>query len=304
MRGVGTSTRRAQVVMAVAFCALAARVSAITPTPTPVAGSATATKGKATPTATITPTGPPLIAIDNVSATDSTSFFTDFDAFVLGTVAEDLTVPGMTFTSDPPGIWQIALSTTAFQTPLRAPFQTLREKVLIQPSTPGTLTITFASPVNNFSCTFAESQPPGTSSLVVQAYSGTTLVGSTSRLTTTGDVFGEGTVNFTNSTLFDKVRLSSISGIPAPTPTATPHSPPLNPTRSTPRSLPDGSTGLAAGTGSACAITTQDSKGSAALLIGVSFLIVLARNLRRRGAARRLSRRDPLAVGSLQTSSQ
>ncbi len=281
-----TFTRNALVAMTVALCSLAARTSAITPTPTltPTRGSATATKGKATPTATttMTPAGPVLIAIDDVSATDSTSFSTDFEAFALGTVAENLTVPGMTFTSDPPGIWQIALSTTAFQTPLRAPIQTLRGKVLIQPSTPGTLTIAFASPVHNFSCTFAESQPPGTSGLVVQAYSGTTLVGSTSGVTTTGDVFGEGTVNFATSTLFDKVRLSAISGTPPPTPTATPHSPPLNPTRSTPRSVPDGGAGLAGGTGSACAITTHDSNGSAALLIGVSFLIVFARNLRRR----------------------
>jgi len=162
----------------------------------------------------------PLIAIDDLVATGaggSPRFSTDFSSASLGALAEDLTVPGMTFTSDPPGTWIVALTF----------FSTLADNVLYQPDTPGTLDIAFTTPVTNFSCAFAENQPVGASSLVVTAFSGTTAIGSVVQTTTTGG-FGEGVVTFASATAFDRVRLSSILNI-SPTPTSTPSTPTSTP---------------------------------------------------------------------------
>ena len=265
-------SHNAALVIGVALCAVTLPTSAITLTPT---SSATG-KATPTPTMTVTPSGPVLIAIDNLSATDTLTFSTDFDAFSRGTVAEDLNVQGITFTSDPPGIWEIQPAAATFQSGLRTRFQTLTGNVLIQLSTPGTLTITFASPVSSFSCTFAEDQPPGASSLIVQAYRDTTLVRSTSFLTNRGDVFGEGAVNLVSSTRFDTVRLSSIFGTPSPTPTATPHLPSLNPGGSPPAVGPDGALPLGGG-GNGCSIGDAGARVLAYPLGAVLLLIVCVR---------------------------
>jgi hypothetical protein len=258
--------------------ALCIFVSASLPRPvTAATGPTSVTQSTPTPTATPRPL---LIAIDNIVATGSTQFSTDFDSFALGTLAEDLTVSGMTFTPDPPGTWQIGQSRTIFQIPL----QTLVGNVLYQPSTPGTLIIAFATPISSFSCSFAEDQPPGASSLTVQAYTGTTLVGSASRVTTTGNLIGEGAIDLTSATPFNKVRLSGDYAV-LPTPTPTPHSPAgnLNPT-GIPNTEPDTGTGLSVGSrGSSCSITDQGSRWAVALLMGVPFLMRFARDRRQIG---------------------
>lgn len=250
---------------------------------TPVA-SASVTKSTPTPTATSTATPRPLlIAIDNLVATDSTQFSTDFDAFAPGALAENLTVSGMTFTPDPPGTWQVDEAANTFQTSFQNPFRNLTGNLLHQ-TTPGTLMIAFTSPINAFSCNFAADQPPGTSSLIVQRFSGTTLVGSASQVASTGDVFGEGSVDFASSTPFNKVRLSSVYGTPSPTPTPTPHLPSRNPTEiccGTPNTVPSTGAGLPLGNfGSSCSIADQDSRWVVALLVGVSFLMRFARDRR------------------------
>jgi hypothetical protein len=218
-------------------------------------------------------------------ATGATQLSTNFDSFAPGLLAENLTVSGMTFTPDPPGTWQIGQATMIFQVPLQIPFQTLVGNVLYEPSTPGTLTITFAETINRFRCTFAEDQPPGASSLTAQAYSGTTLVGSTSRVTTTGDLFGEGAIDLTSATPFNKVRLSgsyAAQTTPTPTPTPQPASN-RNPTAICcgPTTGPGTGTGLPIGNGgSSCAIADQGSRWVVALLGGVLFLMRLARDRR------------------------
>jgi hypothetical protein len=230
---------------------------------------------QSTPTPTATP-GPLLIAIDNIVATGSTQFSTNFDSFALGTLAEDLTVSGMTFTPDPPGTWEIGEAATIFQVPL----QTLLGRVLYQPSTPGTLIITFAAPINQFSCTFAEDQAPGTSSLTVQAYSGTTLVGSASRLTASGNLVGEGAISLTSATPFNKIRLSGNYAV-GPTPTPTPNIPSgnLNPTVPC-CGPPNTGPSLPLSSGSSCAIADQGSPWAVALLMGIPFLTRFGRGRR------------------------
>jgi len=207
-----------------------------------------------------------LIAIDNLVARGSTDFATNFDAFTAGTVAEDLTVPGMTFTADPPGSWQIA---DAAGEPFGVSFRTLSGEILLQ-STAGTLTITFTSPVNSFACDFGMNQPRGTSGLAVQSYRGTTLINSTSQLTTTGTVVGEGSVDLSSAAAFDKVRLSTITGTPTPTPTPTAGqaSLPRNPTSGLPNPAPNNLSGMAEGNGGGgCSIAASPPAVSGVFLI-------------------------------------
>jgi hypothetical protein len=251
-------------------------VSASLPRPATAVSVGAASVTLSTPTPTATPRSL-LIAIDNVVASGSTQFSTDFDSFALGTLAENLTVSGMTFTPDPPGTWEIGQSTAIFQVPL----QTLLGNVLYQPSTPGTLIITFAAPISRFSCTFAEDQPPGTSSLTVQAYTGTTLVGSASQVTTTGNLFGEGAINLTSATPFNKVRFSGNYAV-GPTPTPTPHSSSgnLNPTGICCGSPGTGAALPLSSGGSSCSVADQDSRWAVALLMGVPFLMRFARDRR------------------------
>ena len=243
-----------------------------TATPT---GSASS-RGTPTPTPTST-VAPLLVAIDNLTVRGSTDFSTNFDNVTVGTFAEDLNIPGITFTADPPGSWQIA---DAAAEPFGAPFRTLTGEILLQ-TTPGTLIITFASPVNTFACDFGMNQPRGASGLAVQSYLGTTLIDSTSQLTTTGTVVGEGTITFSSAAAFDRVRLSSIMGTPTPTPTPTSGSGslPLNPTNGLPNAASDNPAGTAEGDGGGgCSIADPDFSVSGVFLIVLPFLISIGRS--------------------------
>jgi hypothetical protein len=249
-----------------------APAGAVTATPT---GSASP---QGTPTATPTRTvAPVLIAIDNLAVRGSVDLSTNFDTFTAGTLAEDPTVRGMTFTADPPGSWQIA---DAAVESFGAPFRTLTGEILLQ-SAAGTLIITFASPVNTFACDFGMNQPRGASGLAVQSYLGTTLINSTSQLTTTGTVVGEGTINLSSAAAFNKVRLSSITGTltPTPTPTSGSGSLPLNPTNGLPNAPPNNPAGIAEGNGGGgCSIAAPDSAVSGVFLIVLPFLITIGRS--------------------------
>jgi len=243
-----------------------------TATPT---GSASS-RGTPTPTPTST-VAPLLVAIDNLTVRGSTDFSTNFDNVTVGTFAEDLNIPGITFTADPPGSWQIA---DAAAEPFGAPFRTLTGEILLQ-TTPGTLIITFASPVNTFACDFGMNQPRGASGLAAQSFLGTTLIDSTSQLTTTGIVVGEGTIRLSSAADFDKVRLSSLTGrlTPTPTPTSGSGSLPLNPTSGLPSVVPNNPSGLAEGNGGGgCSIAAPDSALSDVCLILLPFLMTVGRS--------------------------
>lgn len=262
---------------------ISATAGAATPTATAIQSS----QGTPTPTATGA-AAEALIAIDNLVARGSSSFVTNFDAFTAGTFAENLNVSGITFAPDPPGSWQIA---DASAEPFGAPFQTLTGEILAQ-STAGTLIISFASPVNSFTCDFAMNRPRGASGILVQSYAGTTQVSSTPQLTTVGTDVGEGSINLNTATAFDKVRLSSlVSAVtPTPTPTSKSGTGSLDPTKtccSTPNTTPN-PPGITAGSGGAgCSITAPGAAASPVLL-ALPFLIagICYRWFERGGAAR------------------
>lgn len=134
-----------------------------------------------------------------VSAAAASTYSSDFDSFAEGSFAEDLSVPGVKFSASPPGSWEI---TESF-------FTTLTLGVLYQPLTPGTLDISFATPVSRCSFRFAQSQVTSASNVAVEAFKGATVVGSLSQVTTADTDFGEGLASFSSAVPFDRIRVSS-----------------------------------------------------------------------------------------------
>jgi hypothetical protein len=128
-------------------------------------------------------------------------FLTNFDSFATGTPAESLNVPGMTFTPSPAGSWVIEPTF----------FTGLTGQMLYEPTTSGSLVIAFSGPVNSVSFNFAQdSITQGETALVVEAYSGGTLVGSIRQPTTfIGIMFAEASVNFFSVASFDRIKILS-----------------------------------------------------------------------------------------------
>ncbi|HXI12429.1 MAG TPA: hypothetical protein VNM92_07265 [Thermoanaerobaculia bacterium] len=129
------------------------------------------------------------------------NYSTNFDSFATGTPAEQLNVTGITFVPNPAGSFIIVPSF----------FQRLTGQVLVQPDTSGSLEIRFATAVTSVSFDFAQnSVTAGATSMLVQAFRGSTAVGSVTQPTTTvpGEV-AEGRVVFSLTTPFDRIVLSS-----------------------------------------------------------------------------------------------
>jgi hypothetical protein len=151
------------------------------------------------------------------------AYSTNFDTFASGTLAENLNIPGLTFTATPAGTWQVA---PAF-------FTTLTGQMLYQPTTLGTLRISFAAPQNAVTFNFALSGPG--SVLTIQGYSGGNLIFTNNfngAVQLSGFVEGIASVN---STSIDAIVISAANTLiamdnlvttpvpPTPTPTLTPN---------------------------------------------------------------------------------
>jgi len=136
------------------------------------------------------------------SARAQQSYGTDFDSFPSFIFAEQLNVPGVTFSSNPVNSWVTAPSF----------FQDLTGQVLFQPTgEAGTLDVVFPA-IRSVSLTFAMNALVGQSSVVVQAIEGSTVVAQVTQVTVVSDQgsFGEGVVTLASSTPFHKVRISSL----------------------------------------------------------------------------------------------
>ncbi len=136
------------------------------------------------------------------SAPAQVSFVADFDSVADETYAEQLTYPGIVFSSSPSSIWQVYPTF----------FQNLTGKVLIQPSSPGTLGVAFSANVRTVGFVFAMNASPGATSLRVDAYNGQTLVGSVTQQTaTSGSLgFGEGVVLLSTPQTFNRIQVSAV----------------------------------------------------------------------------------------------
>lgn len=137
-----------------------------------------------------------LLAAGPVSAQQF--YGTNFDTIAVDVPAEQLAVPGLTFSSNPSGVWLVQ----------DVGFIALTGRALVQPETPGTLDI-ICPPSRSVLLTFAMDAPPGLSSLVVQAFDGESVVAQVTERTSVGETYGEGVVVLSSATSFRRVRISA-----------------------------------------------------------------------------------------------
>ncbi|MBI2214372.1 MAG: hypothetical protein HYU52_12060 [Acidobacteria bacterium] len=130
----------------------------------------------------------------------------DFNQFPTGFQAENLGIPGVTFVPSPAGTWY-TIDTKQLV------FVSLGGSCLFQPDTPGTLDITFQTPVSSASFSFAQSNSSEIAQLKAEAFSGTTSVGSVVKnaIVPSGGAFGEGFVNLAPGSSFTRLRISSVT---------------------------------------------------------------------------------------------
>src|SRR5262249_16893479 len=93
-------------------------------------------------------------------------YIAQFDSSSPVTPAEAVTAPGITFNSSPPSTWEVFPSF----------FKSLSLGQLFQPSTAGSIDISFATLVTRCGLRFAQSAAPTTSSLILEAFSGDAAV--------------------------------------------------------------------------------------------------------------------------------
>ena len=93
----------------------------------------------------------------------------DFESVPLGTRAESVNVPGMTFVASPAGTFEVG-DADGFG------FTVLNGHFLFQPENPGPLEITFATPVTALALGFGNDAPAGDASLVVEFFSGSSIL--------------------------------------------------------------------------------------------------------------------------------
>jgi hypothetical protein len=151
---------------------------------------------------------------------------TNFDSFAVNTTAENLTVPGVTFSSNPAGVWTIKSSF----------FVNLTGNVLIEYTSVGVLTVTFAQPQDNVQFNFATVSTNsvnvagfvGAQQVLTQSFSGTipgggiyregsasvSFSGLTSIQISSSNVIAIDNLNTTPSPTITKF---AVSGFPSPT---------------------------------------------------------------------------------------
>src|SRR5579859_7600518 len=137
-----------------------------------------------------------IVIMCAASALHGQTYSTNFDSFPSGTLAENLTVPGITFTPNPAGSWEVAPTF----------FTGLQGQMLYEPSTTGSLDIAFATPVTSVAFDFAQdSLTQGATALVVQLFNGQTQVASLRQPTTfIGMQYAEGAVRIGTAAAFDR----------------------------------------------------------------------------------------------------
>lgn len=147
-----------------------------------------------------------LLTLVTVTASAQT-YNIDFNSYPSFVFAEQLGIPGVSMVSSPAQSWETVDSN-------ELAFVSLGGTSLYQPFQVGTLDITFSTPVANVSFSFAQNDFTSTAQLRAEAYNGSTLVGSvTQTAIPPGEFnFGEGFINLTPGSSFNRVRILSPNG--------------------------------------------------------------------------------------------
>jgi hypothetical protein len=148
----------------------------------------------------------PALSLAVALQSHAQTYTIDFNQFQQGLTAENLGIPGVTFTPTPPGSWFTINSTQLF-------FVGLGGTALFQPETAGSLDITFQTPVSNVAFSFAQSSVGEIAQLKAEAFSGSVSVGSViqNAVVPQGGDFGEGFLKLAPGQSFNRIRISSVT---------------------------------------------------------------------------------------------